>query len=79
MVNKASMYWSLPARGEHSEEAAKLVSFLMTDPAAVKILQVERGVPAIPAVQSEIEPVLDATGKMSLAFARTWTRFRRRR
>ena len=53
MVNKASMYWSLPARGEHSEEAAKLVSFLMTDPAAVKILQVERGVPAIPAVQSK--------------------------
>ena len=69
MVNKASMYWSLPARGEHSEEAAKLVSFLMTDPAAVKILKVERGVPAIPAVQSEIEPVLDATGKMSLTFA----------
>jgi multiple sugar transport system substrate-binding protein len=70
MVNKASMYWSLPADGEHSEEAAKLVSFLMTDPAAVKVLQVERGVPAIPAVQSEIEPVLDATGKMSLTFAK---------
>ena len=70
MVNKASMYWSMPARGEHPAEAAKLVDFLMTDPAAVKILKVERGVPAIPAVQSEIEPVLDATGKMSLAFAR---------
>ena len=69
MVNKASMYWSLPARGEHSEEAAKLVSFLMTDPAATKVLKVERGVPAIPAVQSEIEPLLDATGKMSLTFA----------
>jgi multiple sugar transport system substrate-binding protein len=47
-----------------------LVSFLLTDPAAVKILKVERGVPAIPAVQSQIEPVLDATGKMSLTFAR---------
>ena len=46
-----------------------MVDFLMTDPAAVKILKVERGVPAIPAVQSEIEPVLDATGKMSLTFA----------
>ena len=69
MVNKASMYWSLPAGGEHSEEAAKLVSFLMTDPAAVKILKVERGVPAIAEVQSQIEPVLDATGKMSLTFA----------
>ena len=69
MVNKASMYWSLPARGEHSEEAAKLVGFLLTDPAAVKVLKVERGVPAIPAVQSEIEPLLDETGKMSLTFA----------
>ena len=69
MVNKASMYWSLPSRGKHPAEAAKLVSFLLTDPAAVKILKVERGVPAIPAVQSQIKPVLDATGKMSLAFA----------
>jgi multiple sugar transport system substrate-binding protein len=69
MVNKASMYWSLPAKGEHSEQAAKLVNFLLTDPAAVKVLKVERGVPAIPAVQSEIQPLLDATGKMSLAFA----------
>ena len=69
MVNKASMYWSMPARGEHTAEAAKLVSFLLTDPAAVKILKVERGVPAIPAVQSQIEPLLDATGKMSLTFA----------
>ena len=50
-------------RGEHPAEAAKLVDFLMTDPAAVKILKVERGVPAIAAVQSEIEPVLDATGR----------------
>ena len=69
MVNKASMYWSMPADGEHPEEAAKLVDFLLTDPAAVKVLKVERGVPAIPAVQSEIEPLLDETGKMSLAFA----------
>ena len=69
MVNKASMYWSLPAHGEHSAEAAKLVSFLLTDPAAVKILKVERGVPAIPSVQAQIEPLLDPTGKMSLTFA----------
>jgi multiple sugar transport system substrate-binding protein len=69
MVNKASMYWSIAARGEHTDEAAKLVSFLMTDPAAVKVLKVERGVPAIAEVQSQIEPLLDATGKMSLKFA----------
>ena len=69
MVNKASMYWSIAARGEHPVEAAKLVDFLMTDPAAVKVLKVERGVPAIAEVQSVIEPELDATGKMSLTFA----------
>jgi multiple sugar transport system substrate-binding protein len=46
-----------------------LVDFLMTDPAAVKVLKVERGVPAIAEVQSVIEPELDATGKMSLTFA----------
>jgi multiple sugar transport system substrate-binding protein len=69
MVNKASMYWSIAARGKHTEEAAKLVSFLMTDPAAVKVLKVERGVPAIAEVQSQIEPLLDPTGKMSLKFA----------
>jgi multiple sugar transport system substrate-binding protein len=59
----------MPARGGHTAEAAKLVSFLLTDPAAVKLLKVERGIPAIPAVQSQIEPLLDATGKMSLTFA----------
>jgi multiple sugar transport system substrate-binding protein len=70
MVNKASMYWSVSSRSEHPEEAAKLISFLMTDPAAVKVLKVERGIPAIPAVQSQIEPLLDDTGKMALEFAR---------
>jgi multiple sugar transport system substrate-binding protein len=69
MVNKASMYWSISSRSKHPEQAAKLVSFLMTDPAAAKILKVERGVPAIPAVQAEIKPLLDETGKMSLSFA----------
>lgn len=70
MVNKASMYWSVSSRSDYPAEAAKLISFLMTDPAAVKILKVERGIPAIPAVQSQIEPLLDPTGKMALEFAR---------
>lgn len=69
MVNKASMYWSISSRSEHPEEAAKLINFLMTDPTPVKILKVERGIPAIPAVQSEVAPLLDATGKMSLEFS----------
>lgn len=70
MANKASMYWSISARSAHPEEAARLVEFLLTNEEAAKILLAERGVPAIPAIQDEIEPLLDANGQTSLQFAR---------
>ena len=70
MVNKASMYWSISSRSKKSDEAAKLVDFLMTDPAATRILTTERGVPAIPAVQQEIAPLLDPPSKVALQFSR---------
>ena len=70
MVNKASMYWSISARGEHTEAAAKLVDFLMTDPAATKVLTTERGIPAIPAVQKTVAPLLDPQAKVALEFSR---------
>lgn len=69
MVNKASMYWSISSRTEHPEEAARFVDFLINDEDAAKILQVERGVPAIPAVQEAIRPDLGSTGAMALDFA----------
>lgn len=69
MVNKASMYWSISARTEKTEAAAKLVDFLLTDPAATTVLTTERGVPAIPAVQEEIAPLLDPQAKISLEFS----------
>lgn len=69
MVNKASMYWSISARGEQKEAAAKLVDFLMTDPAATKILKTERGIPAIPEVQKTIAPLLEPQGKVALDFS----------
>jgi multiple sugar transport system substrate-binding protein len=69
MVNKASMYWSISARSEQVEAAAKLVDFLMTDPAATKILTTERGIPAIPAVQDDIAPELDPQSKIALDFS----------
>lgn len=71
MVNKASMYWSISARSKQTEAAAKLVDFLMTDPAATKILTTERGIPAIPAVQKDIEPLLDAQSTIALQFSQT--------
>ncbi|PRY14602.1 ABC transporter substrate-binding protein [Kineococcus rhizosphaerae] len=69
MVNKASMYWSISARTKQSENAAKFVDFMLTDPAATKILTTERGVPAIPSVQKDIEPVLSPQSKIVLAFS----------
>jgi multiple sugar transport system substrate-binding protein len=69
MVNKASMYWSISARSEHAEESAKLIDFLLTDPAATKVLTTERGIPAIPAVQQEVAPLLDPQAKIALEFS----------
>jgi multiple sugar transport system substrate-binding protein len=71
MVNKASMYWSISARSEQQEAAAKLVDFLLTDPAATKVLTTERGIPAIPAVQQEIAPLLDSQAKVALEFSQS--------
>lgn len=73
MVNKASMYWSVSSRSEHPEQAAKLVDFLLTDPAATKVLTTERGIPAIPAVQEEIAPLLDPQAKIALEFSQAVT------
>ena len=69
MVNKASMYWSLSSRSENADAGAKLIDFLLTDPAATKILTTERGIPAIPAVQKEVAPLLDAQAKIALDFS----------
>ena len=71
-----------PAAASTRRRRPSWSSFLMTDPAATKVLTIERGVPAIPAVQPEIEPVLDATGKIVVDVRQTiagrrW--FRRRR
>ena len=54
MVNKASMYWSVSSRSQHADASAKLIDFLLTDPAATKVLTTERGIPAIPAVQRRL-------------------------
>ena len=71
MVDKASMYWSVSSRSENREASAKLINFLLTDPAATKILTTERGIPAIPAVQKEVAPLLDPQAKVALDFSQS--------
>jgi multiple sugar transport system substrate-binding protein len=71
MVDKASMYWSVSSRSKHAEAGARLIDFLLTDPAATKVLVTERGIPAIPAVQKEIAPLLDPQAKIALEFSQS--------
>jgi len=71
MVNKASMYWSVSSRTKQPEASAKLIDFLLTDPAATKVLTTERGIPAIPAVQKEVAPLLDPQAKIALEFSQS--------
>jgi multiple sugar transport system substrate-binding protein len=71
MVNNASMYWSVSSRTKQPEASAKLIDFLLTDPAATKVLTTERGIPAIPAVQKEVAPLLDPQAKIALEFSQS--------
>ena len=73
MVNKASMYWSVASRSKQADASAKLIDFMLTDPAATKVLTTERGIPAIPAVQKEVAPLLDPQAKIALEFSQTVT------
>ena len=69
MVNKASMYWSIAAKSAVAEDAGTLMSFLLTDPEAAKVLKIERGVTAFPEVQKAIEGELNEVETTCLTFA----------
>ena len=44
---------------------------MLTEPAATKVLTTERGIPAIPAVQEEVAPLLDPQAKVALEFSKS--------
>jgi multiple sugar transport system substrate-binding protein len=71
MINRASMYWSISARTKNSEAAAKLVNFLLNDPAATSILTIGRGIPANPAIQDSIASKLDPQSTIALKYAQS--------
>ncbi len=73
MVSKASMYWSISSQSTKQKQAAKLINFLMTDPAATKLLTSERGVPSLAAVRTEIAPYVDAQAKVALDYSDSLT------
>lgn len=52
---KPAQLYSIGRNSKHPEEAAKLVNFLMNDPAAADILKLTRGVPLSKAAKTELE------------------------
>ncbi|MEE1617678.1 ABC transporter substrate-binding protein [Brachybacterium sp. J153] len=69
MVNKASMYWSIGAKTADPAAAAALTGFMLTDQKAAEILKIERGIPAFPAAQEAVRPLLTENELVSLDFA----------
>ena len=70
---KASMYWSISARSELTDQAAQLVNFLLNDPAAAKIQVCNRGVPSDPEMLAAMAGGLTATDKDVIAFLKDIT------
>lgn len=65
---KPSMMWSIYARSKVAEPAVKFANFTVKDPAAAKILGVERGVPASAKIREAVSADLDDMGKLVVNF-----------
>ncbi|GAA2847184.1 ABC transporter substrate-binding protein [Nonomuraea rubra] len=65
---QASQIYSINARSEHPQEAAKLVDFLVNSPEAGKIILADRGIPANSDVRAAIQGVLGEPEKAQAAF-----------
>ena len=71
MVNKASMYWSVSARSKQVDASAKLIDFLLTDPAATKVLHDGAWHPGNSSGAKEVAPLLDPQAKVALEFSQS--------
>jgi multiple sugar transport system substrate-binding protein len=61
LFGKASMFWSISARSQVPEAAARLVDFLVNDPQANSIQLLNRGVPSSPEILAGIQDKLTPT------------------
>jgi len=71
---KPSQMMSVSAKTKAPEEAAKIVNYMVTDPEAVKILGIERGVPCSAAARTLLLSEVDALGKMQLDYVAMMTK-----
>src|SRR5665647_2925910 len=65
---QASQLYTISARSKHAEAAAKLVSFLVSSPAAADIIGADRGIPANATLRKHLETKLDASEKVEYAY-----------
>ena len=65
---QSSQFYTISARSKHTDAAAKLVSFLVNNEAAAKIIQSDRGVPSNPGMRTAIQDLLTPQGKVEAAY-----------
>ena len=63
-----SQLYTISARSTAAEGAARLVSFLLTDPDAGRLVLTDRGVPAVAAQREAILPGLSQTAQAEVAY-----------
>ncbi len=65
---RPALIWSVAATSKHKEVAADFIRFFVKDPAAAKVLGVERGVPMSPAIRSLILPDLNPVEQATVQY-----------
>lgn len=65
---QSSQYFAISAQSKKSEAAAKLISFLVNDEEAAKILLTDRGVPSNSAIRAAIAPELSPSGQSEVKY-----------
>lgn len=65
------MFFSVARRSDHPQEAAELISFLINDLAAGKILGMSRGLPANEQVRDAVAATLTGPPKVGYDFERS--------
>jgi multiple sugar transport system substrate-binding protein len=61
---KPAQLMTIYSRSSVKQQAATLINFVLTDPAAVSILGIDRGVPESAALRAMLLPKLSATDRM---------------
>ena len=65
---QSSQFYTISARSQHTDAAAKLVDFLVNNESAAKIIQSDRGVPSNSEMRTAIQDLLTPQGKVEAEY-----------